>query len=91
MAERWHQETSNFHPPVGDIPIAGRLIEEDDLNHDNGVKLMVNHLLFPVEEAVEQVSNNFGALVMGHNGTCLSCMSNFLLPPAHMLAPLEVT
>jgi len=46
-----------------DIPIAGRLIEEDDLSHDRGVELMENELLFPVEEAVEQVSNNSGAHV----------------------------
>ena len=76
MAERWHEETSSFHLPVGemtitlddvtcllDIPIVGRLIGDDDLDHDHGVDLMVNHLLFPVEEAVEQVSNNSGAHV----------------------------
>ena len=76
MAERWHQETISFHLPVGEmtitldevacllhIPIVGRLIEEDDLDHDHGVELMVNHLLFPVEEAVEQVSNNSGVFV----------------------------
>jgi hypothetical protein len=76
MAERLHQETSSFPLPVGEmtitlddvacllhIPIVGRLIEEDDLDHDHGVELMVNHLLFPVEETVEQVSNNSGAFV----------------------------
>jgi len=40
------------------IPVAGRLIQEDDLDHDHGVELMVNHLLFPVEEAVGQASDN---------------------------------
>jgi len=45
------------------IPVAGRLIQEDDLDLDHGVELLVNHLLFPVEEAVEQVSNNLGAFV----------------------------
>jgi len=76
MAERWHEETCSFHLPVGemtialddvacllDILIAGRLIEEDDLDHDHGVELMVNHLLFLVEEVVEQVSNNSGAFI----------------------------
>jgi len=46
-----------------DIPITRRFIEEDDLDHDHGVELLVNHLLFSVEEAVEQVSNNSGAFV----------------------------
>jgi len=76
MAERWHQETSSFHLPVGEmtitlddvacllgIPVAGRLIQEDDLDPDHGVKLMVTHLLFLVEDAVEQASNNSGAFV----------------------------
>ena len=76
MAERWHQETSNFHLLVGEmtitlndvacllgIPIAGRLIQENDLDPDHGVELMVTHLLFPVEDAVEQASNNSGAFV----------------------------
>jgi len=45
------------------IFVAGRLIQEDDLNPDHGVELMVTHLLFPVEDAVEQVSNNSGAFV----------------------------
>jgi hypothetical protein len=42
------------------IPIAGRLIEEDDLSHDRGVELLENQLLFMVEDAVDQVSNNCG-------------------------------
>jgi len=76
MAERWHEETGNFYLPVGEmtitlddvacllgIPVVGRLIQEDDLDHDQGVDLMVTHLLFPVEEAVEQTSNNSGAFV----------------------------
>jgi len=76
IAERWHQETSSFHLSVGEmtitlddvacllgIPVAGRLIQEDDLDHDQGVDMMVTHLLFPVEEAVEQVGNNLGAFV----------------------------
>lgn len=46
-----------------DIPIAERIIEEDDLSHDQGIELMENELLFPVEEAVEQVNNNYGAHV----------------------------
>ena len=45
------------------IPVAGRLIQEDDLDHDQGVDLMVTRLLFPVDEAVEQASNNSGVFV----------------------------
>jgi len=41
-----------------DIPAAGRLIQEDELDHDHGVELMVNHLLFPMEETVGQASDN---------------------------------
>jgi len=50
MAERWHQETSSFHLPVGKmtitlddvacllgIHVAGWLIQEDDLDHDRDV------------------------------------------------------
>ena len=75
MAERWHQETNSFHLLVGEmtitlddvacllgIPVAGRLIQEDELDHDHVVDLLVTHLLFPVEEAVGQVSD-FGACV----------------------------
>jgi len=76
MAERWHQETSNFHLPVGEmtitlddvacllgIPVIGRLIQEDDLDQDHGVDLMMTHLLFSVEEVVQQVSDNSSAYV----------------------------
>jgi len=45
------------------IPVAGWLIQEDDLDQDHGVNLMVTHLLFLVEEAVQQVSDNSGACV----------------------------
>jgi len=75
MAERWHQEISSFHLPIGEmtitlddvacllgIPVTGRLIQEDELDHDYVVDLLVTHLLFPVEEAVGQVSD-FGACV----------------------------
>jgi len=58
MAERWHQETNNFHLHVGEMTIT-----LDD-HHDQGVDLMVTHILFPVEDAVEQASNNSGAFVI---------------------------
>ena len=44
-------------------PVARRLIQEDDLDQDHGVDLMVTHLLFLVEEAVQQVSDNSGVCV----------------------------
>ena len=46
-----------------DIPIAGRLIEENELSHDRGVELLENQLLFTVEDAVDQVNNNCGPYV----------------------------
>jgi len=36
-----------------DIPIAGRLIQEDELSHEQGIELMENELLFTAEDAVE--------------------------------------
>jgi len=45
------------------IPITEILIEEDDLDRDGGVELMENELLFTVEDAIEQVGNNYGAHV----------------------------
>jgi len=44
------------------IPVAGRLIQVDELDHDHVVDLLVTHLLYLVEEAVGQVSD-FGACV----------------------------
>ncbi|XP_024632161.1 protein MAIN-LIKE 2-like [Medicago truncatula] len=54
MVERWHQETSSFHLPVGemtitlddvacllDIPVAGRIIQEEDLDHNHVVDLLL--------------------------------------------------
>jgi hypothetical protein len=70
MAERWHQETSSFHLPVGEmtitlddvacligIPFAGWLIQDEDLHHDHAMDMLVTHLLFPVENAVGQVTD----------------------------------
>jgi len=34
------------------IPVVGRLIQKDELDHDHDVDLLVTHLLFPVEETV---------------------------------------
>ena len=66
LTERRHEETNNVHLPIGemtvtlddvacllDIPIARRLIEEDELSHDRGVELMENGLFFTVEDVVE--------------------------------------
>ena len=76
LTDRWHEETSSFHLPVGEttitlddvkclleFPVAGRLIKDDELSHDRGVELLENDLLFTVEDAVEQVNKHFGAHV----------------------------
>jgi len=42
-----------------DIPVAGRLIQEDELSHDRGVELLENELLF----TVEHVNKHCGAHV----------------------------
>jgi len=96
MAERWHQESSSFHPPVGEMTItlddvvcllgilvAGRLIREDDLDIDHGVELMVTHLLFSVEDAVEQVSNNSG--VFATYSALKECYEHLLNRCNHLL------
>jgi len=36
-----------------DIPIVGRLIQEDELSHDRGMELLENELLFTVEDVVD--------------------------------------
>jgi len=46
-----------------DTPVAGRLIQDDELDPDHGVEILVNQLLFPIGEAVDQVNNNSGAFV----------------------------
>jgi len=44
-----------------DIPVVGRLIEEDDLCHDWAVEMMENNeILFTVEDAVEMVDKHSG-------------------------------
>jgi len=76
MCERWHEETNSFHLPVGemtitlddvvsllDIPVAGRLIQDDDLHPNHGVEMLVDHLMFVMGEAVGQVHGNSGAFI----------------------------
>jgi len=46
-----------------DIPVAGRLIQEDALSNDRVIELLENELLFMVEDAVEQVNKHCGAHV----------------------------
>jgi len=36
------------------IPVTGRITQEDDLDPNHGVEVLVNRLLFLVEEVVEQ-------------------------------------
>jgi len=59
LSERWHKDTSSFHLPIGEmsvrlddvacllhIPITGRLIEEEELDHDEGIELLHDELYF---------------------------------------------
>jgi hypothetical protein len=94
MAERWHQETSSFHLPVGEmtitlddvacllrIPVAGWLIHEEDLDHDTAMDMLVTHLLFLVEAAVGYVTD-FGASV---SYTALKDQYDYLLNRCNQL------
>jgi hypothetical protein len=44
------------------IPVAGRLIHEEDLDHDHAMDMLMTHLLFSVEDEVGYVTD-FGASV----------------------------
>jgi len=59
MSERWHEETSSFHLPVGvmtitlddvacllGIPITGRLLPDRELTCEKGIEMMQVDLLF---------------------------------------------
>jgi len=61
-------DTNNFHLPVRemtvtlddvacllDIPVTGRLIEEEELDHDQGKKLLQDELCFTEAEARAEV------------------------------------
>jgi hypothetical protein len=46
-----------------DIPINGRLIDEEDLDHDRGIKLLHDELCFTKAEARAEVKKQCGAHV----------------------------
>jgi len=62
-----HEETSNFHLPVGemtitlddvacllDIPVTRRIIEERDLTYEHCIFLLENELLFTLQDAMKE-------------------------------------
>jgi len=73
FSERWQNETSNFHLPVGemivtlddvacllDYPITGRLIEEEEISYEQGIQLLEEELRFMKEEAMDEVKKQWG-------------------------------
>jgi len=69
MSERWHEETSSFHLPVGEmtitlddvvcllgIPINGRLLPDRELTREEGIEMMQVDLLFTAEAAAKEVT-----------------------------------
>jgi len=76
LPERWHKDAISFHLPVGemtitlddvacllDIPITGRLIEEEELSHDQGIELLQEELGFTEAEAKAEVKKQCGGYV----------------------------
>jgi len=68
LSERWHEETNNFHIPVGEmtitlddlacllgIPITGRLLHDRELTREEGIQMMQDDLLFTAEVAAKEV------------------------------------
>ncbi|XP_039683068.1 protein MAIN-LIKE 1-like [Medicago truncatula] len=69
MRERWHEETSNFHLPVGEmtitlddvacllgIPIIGRLLSDKELTREEALEMMQTNLLFTAEAAGKELT-----------------------------------
>jgi len=74
MSERWHEETSSFHLPVGEmnitlddvvcllgILITGRLLPDRELNREEGIKMMQVDLHFTEEAAAKEVARQGAA------------------------------
>jgi len=69
MSERWHEETSSFHLPIGEmtitlddvacllgIPITGRLLPDRELTREEGLEMMQVDLLFTAEAATKEMT-----------------------------------
>jgi len=69
LTERWHEETSSFHLPVGEmtitlddvacllsIPITGRILDDGELTCEEGIQMMQDHLYFTAEAAAKEVA-----------------------------------
>jgi len=74
MTERWHEETSSFHLPVGEmtitlddvacllgIPITWRLLPDKELTREEGLKMMQADLLFIEEAAAKELTRQGAA------------------------------
>jgi len=68
MIERWHEETSSFHLPVGNrtitlddvacllgIPITRRLLPDRELTREEGLEMMQADLLLTEEDAAKEL------------------------------------
>jgi hypothetical protein len=76
LSQRWHEDTSSFHLPIGemtvtlddvacllDISINERLIEEEEISHDQGIELLQEELCFIEVEATIEVKKQCGGYV----------------------------
>jgi hypothetical protein len=76
MLERWHEETNNFHLPVGEmtvtlndvasllgIPIIRTLIKEEDLSYERDMQLLDDELHFTAEDAMLEVTKQWGVFI----------------------------
>jgi len=68
MSDRWHEETNNFHLPVGEmtitlddvacllgISITGRLLPDRELTREEGLEMMQVDLLFTAEATAKEM------------------------------------
>ena len=76
MTERWHEETNNFHLPVGEMTITlddvacllgiliiGRLLPDRELTHGEGLEMMQTDLLFTLEDVAKVLTRHGGCYV----------------------------
>jgi len=74
FAKRWHEETSSFHLPFGEmtvtlddvscllhLPIDGMLLPHEFISRDDAMDLMIRYLGSDPGDALEDVTNTRGA------------------------------
>ena len=79
FAERWHEETSSFHLPFGEmtvtlddvscllhLPIDGMLLAHEGMTRDEAVEMMIQDLGADPGDAIQEVTDTRGA----HAGFC---------------------